>query len=104
VIDDDGMFMRLEPNSREAVHVMAMHLEYHSQYGGMALDAGQAEQISNALRTVAETADMNALAYNHMCEQLEERIYRAERWRNRLEIAGAVLLVIAFFGLVSVIL
>jgi hypothetical protein len=82
VTDDEGMFMRLNTNSSEQVHVMALHLEHYSQYGGMALDPEQAQQIAQTLRLIASKADYTAEAYNQVLDKLEDRIREDERYQR----------------------
>lgn len=71
MIDQHGKYLRLDTHFEENVHVMATHLEQSSQYGGIALDAEQAQQVAQALRTMASSADMTAVNYNHVLDQLE---------------------------------
>jgi hypothetical protein len=98
--EDDGQFMRLQAGSRDAIHSLALHLEVHSQFGGMALDAAQAEHLANALRQVAETADLNALAYNHMCEALEDRMAVDARFERIEKGARYALIALLVIGLI----
>lgn len=66
---DTHKLARIEPVNGELVHAMATHLELLSQSGAaIGLDATHARELAAALRTVAETADLNARAYNNMVE------------------------------------
>lgn len=78
-------FPRLTETNMEAIHVTALHLEVHGQFG-LTLDPVQAQSIAAALRAMAVVADTNAEAYNSLAEFAEARMDELEGhawWHDR---------------------
>lgn len=103
----EAKFPRLNTDAGERVHVLATHLEIHSQFGaGLSLDAEQSMLLARALRGTAMLADTNADAYNQAITALEQSDYAlgiAEDTLSRrvgwIKTIGMVLIIGAFVAL-----
>lgn len=106
IIDKSAAYPRVDADMSERVHGLASHLEIHSQFGGFALDAGEASRFAKLLRSTAGIADNHAEAYNiavERCEYLEHALALSEQTFDRLiGLAKTIGVILAIGALMAV--